>query len=139
MSYTAVSSTNISERNYRSQKPGVNLQEGARYPAQYDSQQQKIKQRFYSNLEKWQEATADISSLPVIINHAAYKGIIGLGPQALPLIFSEMQKEPDFWFDALRSITGINDDEDPVRSEDRGDLRAMTIAWLDWADRNGYV
>ena len=139
MPYTAESATTISDRNYRGQEPGVNLQDSALYSVRYDPQQQKIKQRFFSNLEKWQEATADLSSLSVITNHAAYKRIIGLGPQALPLIFLEMQKEPDFWFDALRSITGINDDEDPVRLEDRGNLQAMTIAWLDWADRNGHV
>lgn len=139
MPYTAESDATLSERNYPGQNPSSNRQDIARYPAQYDSQQLDINRRFYSNLEKWKEDTADISSTSIIINHAAYKRMIGLGLQALPLIFLEMQKAPDFWFDALRSITGINDDEDPVRPEDRGNLKAMTIAWLDWATRNEYV
>ena len=139
MPYIAESDATIPERNYSGQRPDTNLWERARYSVRYDPHQQKITQRFYSNLKKWQEATADLSSLSAIINHSAYKRIIGLGPQVLPLIFLEMQKEPDFWFDALRSITGINDDEDPVRSRDRGNLQAMTISWLDWAGRNGHA
>ena len=64
--------------------------------------------------------------------HPAYQQIIGMGTPALPLIFQELQREPDHWFWALGAITG----ENPVPEEDAGDLDAMTDAWLSWGSTN---
>jgi hypothetical protein len=63
--------------------------------------------------------------------HPAYQRIIGLGPSALPCIFREMRRSPDYWFWALRSMTG----EDPVPAEHAGNLVAMSQDWLQWADQ----
>lgn len=139
MSYTAESMPTIPEIEYGRNKHGVSLTDNARHSVRYEPHQLESVRRFYSDLKRWREATADLSSLSAIVNDDAYKRIIGMGLPALPLIFVEMQREPDFWFDALRSITGIGDDEDPVRPEDRGNLQAMTSAWLEWATRNEYV
>ena len=56
------------------------------------------------------------------------------GPAVLPLLLRELQERPDHWFWALRAITG----EDPVATEDRGKLDAMTAAWLRWAEKHAY-
>jgi len=58
-----------------------------------------------------------------------------MGERALPLIFEEMQGHGGRWFWALRAITG----ENPVRPEDRGNVRRMTEAWLEWAHERDYV
>ena len=52
-----------------------------------------------------------------------------MGSAALPFIFSELEREPDNWFWALKAITG----EDPVPEEHRGDVALMAKDWLAWA------
>lgn len=90
--------------------------------------------RFFSLKKEWEAATAHLSSTTKIAIHPAYQQIIGMGQIAIPLILSEMKKQPDHWFWALRSITG----EDPVLPEHKGKLRQMTEDWLKWGRRNGY-
>ena len=41
-------------------------------------------------------------------------------PAVVPLILSELEKEPDLWFWALEAIT----DENPVSESDAGDIEA---------------
>ena len=108
---------------------------GSFYQEEAYRQQQELRRQFDALLKEWEEDTTDLSSLSAITSHPSYKKIIGLGPRALPLIFSELERAPNYWFDALRSITH----EDPVRAEDRGDLQAMKEAWLDWAAHRDYV
>ncbi len=65
----------------------------------------------------------------------AYQRIIGMGPNAIPLILREWTEKPEPWHWALRSITGA----DPVSPADRGRIGAMREAWLRWAEQNGYL
>src|SRR5438132_862986 len=93
-----------------------------------------IEQRFADLFRMWKEATAYMSSSTDMAMHPAYQQIIGMGREVLPLIFEELRREPDHWFWALKAITGA----DPVTPDDRGRIRRMAQAWLDWAKRNGY-
>ena len=63
----------------------------------------------------------------------AYQQIIGMGPEAVPLILRALAREIDDWFWALRSITGA----DPVPEEHLGDLEAMRRDWFAWAKDSG--
>lgn len=90
--------------------------------------------RFDALTQEWKRDTRASSSITEIAMHPAYQQIIGMGKQALPFIFRELQEEPDHWFWALKAITG----EDPVPPAARGRLSAMRQAWLEWAGRNGY-
>lgn len=65
----------------------------------------------------------------------SYQQIIGMGPQVIPLILADLQREPDHWFWALEAITG----ENPVVQADRGDISAMANAWLEWGEQRGLV
>ncbi len=58
-----------------------------------------------------------------------------MGELAVPLILERMQSQGGHWFHALREITNAN----PVQPEDRGNVRAMQAAWLEWGEDNGYV
>ena len=89
--------------------------------------------RFAELASRWKADVAHLSSIEEMILHPAYQQIIGLGPAALPLILRELEGEPDFWFAALRALTG----EDPVKPEQRGRIAEMTDAWLRWARENG--
>ena len=84
---------------------------------------------------EWKQDTAHLSSPEMIADHRAYQEIIGMGKDAIPFILRDLQKSPTQWFWALRSIAR----ESPVRPEDRGDVDAMTSAWLDWGRRNLYI
>ena len=84
---------------------------------------------------EWKQETAHLSSSVMIAQHRAYQEIIGMGKDAVPFILRDLEKSPSQWFWALRSIAG----ESPVRPEDRGDVDAMTVAWLDWGRRNRYI
>ena len=91
--------------------------------------------KFEQLAAEWKRETAHLSSPYAIAEHRAYQEIIGMGEKAIPFILRDLQQTKDQWFRALRSITG----ESPVRSEDRGDIDAMTSAWLDWGKRRRYI
>jgi hypothetical protein len=67
--------------------------------------------------------------------HPAYQQIIGIGPDAIPLILQELERKPGHWFWALKSITG----EDPVLPEHRGQIAKMTESWLSWGYEKGHL
>jgi hypothetical protein len=85
--------------------------------------------------DQWREETRFLSSTTAICTHPAYQRVIGLGPQVIPLILTELQKEPGHWFWALQALTG----ENPVRLADQGNLPTMTAAWLTWGRDNGWI
>lgn len=74
------------------------------------------------------------SSLSEMFAHPAYRQIIAMGRPAVPLLLAELGREPDWWFAALKEITGA----DPVPAASRGKLPEMTAAWLNWGRANGY-
>ncbi|MCP5005757.1 MAG: hypothetical protein GY941_17745 [Planctomycetes bacterium] len=83
----------------------------------------------------WEANTAILSSITEIAMHPAYQQIIGMGQSAIPLILEEMNEKPGHWFWALKSITG----EDPVLPEQRGRIKKMTEAWINWGRNQGYI
>ena len=84
---------------------------------------------------EWRQGTRYLSSTTAIATHPPYHLIIGLGPQVIPLILSDLQREPGHWFWALSALTG----ENPVEPSDRGRIQAMTAAWLNWGTDNGWI
>ena len=94
-----------------------------------------IAELFYDLAEEWRESTAVMSSIGDITMHRAYQEIIGLGRDAVTLILRELEREPDHWFWALKSITGT----DPVPSEDRGNISKMRNAWIVWGQDNDLI
>ena len=84
---------------------------------------------------EWRQDTRYLSSTSAIATHQAYQRIIGLGPQVIPLILAELQREPGHWFWALTALTG----ENPVAPANQGRTQAMTAAWLKWGTDNGWI
>jgi hypothetical protein len=79
-----------------------------------------------------------MSSITEMSMLPTYQQIMGIGPDAVPLILAELESEgddPDQWFWALRAITGAN----PVKPEDQGDFVKMAQAWFEWADDEDYA
>ena len=91
----------------------------------------QLERRFNNLARRWKKETIHLSLIQQMVLHPAYQEVIGLGSKAIPLILNELRKEPDFWFWALRALTG----EDPTTEKMRGDLEAMTNAWLSWGHK----
>ena len=89
-------------------------------------------------VNEWQEQRGAMSSITEAVLCPAYQSIIGMGPDAVRFILSQLldeRDEPDQWFWALKAITGA----DPVRAEDRGNFVKMADSWLEWAKNEGYA
>ncbi len=91
--------------------------------------------RFAELSATWRSDTAFTSSALQMATHPAYQEIIGMGPDALPLILRELAERPAHWFWALTSISGVN----PIEPAIRGKFSDMTKAWLDWGRKRGYI
>lgn len=104
------------------------------YPSTYLLKQAEIKENFIKLANQWRIETKHMSLMSDIISHTAYQQIIGMGKDAIPLILEELSKEPEHWFWALRCITRVN----PIKQEDRGRIKKMATAWLNWGRQHGY-
>jgi hypothetical protein len=95
---------------------------------------ESLLEKFQRLAAVWHRAVAHHSSSRVRDNHPAYREIIALGQDVVPLLLRDLETERRHWFAALASITGAN----PVADEDAGDIPKMTAAWLRWGRENGY-
>lgn len=90
-----------------------------------------IRERFNSLAEQWRGVTRGQSVIHW--EHPANQEIIGMGPDILPLILSELDHNTGHWFGALRAISGIN----PVPDEEAGHIKKMRQRWLEWGQKEG--
>ena len=93
-----------------------------------------VEDRFRRLATTWQKAVAHHSSTTVRNNHPAYREIIRLGPEVVPLLLRDLEESHTHWFCALREITGA----DPIPPSAAGNIPKMVEAWLRWARDNGY-
>lgn len=80
--------------------------------------------------DEWKADTKYMSSVSDIFAHPAYQAILALGPDVIPCILYELVVMQDWWFDALRKLTGANP---LIETEMRGNLLYMRGVWLNWA------
>jgi len=93
------------------------------------------KEKFERLAEEWKRDTMCLSSIQKISEHPSYQEIIQMGPIVLPYIFEALQKETDFWFYALRKLTG----ENPVPKEFAGQIENIRQCWLNYGKEKGYI
>jgi len=91
-----------------------------------------LAEKFRQLTNEWKQNRGFSSSLSVVKNDPSYQEIIRMGRSVLPFIMDELEKRPDFWFAALREITG----ENPVLPENAGRLHEMAAVWLQWGRAN---
>lgn len=92
----------------------------------------ELSKKFHELKEEWQKETACISSPTEIYMHDAYQQIIGLGPQAVPLILAEIRDEAGFWHWALHAMTRAN----PIPDDFDGGTQEIAELWLEWEEQN---
>jgi hypothetical protein len=83
---------------------------------------------FSTSAAEWEAGTAAEGNALAIVMHPAYQRIIGLGPQAVPLIIDALRTEVDHWFWALRAIVG----EDKALGA--ASLSEAAQRWIEWYD-----
>ena len=93
-----------------------------------------LEEKFRRLRDEWKTQRGPVSSITKLVLHPAYQKIIGMGPDAVPFLLQELQRDPDVWFWALRAIT----EADPVPPAIRGNIAAMAEAWLRWGREQGY-
>jgi predicted DNA-binding antitoxin AbrB/MazE fold protein len=93
----------------------------------------EVRQRFEDLARRWKAETRRMATVREMVQHPAYREIIGMGEAAVPMLLRELEQAPDHWFAALRAITASN----PVPDEDRGDVRRMAECWIRWGRENG--
>lgn len=94
--------------------------------SQYAHSSEDYIDRFYAALNRWRSETHLISSANRKFSHPSFQSIVDLGQVAIPLILSEVRHSPSWLVVALERITG----ERPYNADMRGNLKAITNAWL---------
>ncbi|MBI1830418.1 MAG: hypothetical protein HYR84_03095 [Planctomycetes bacterium] len=95
---------------------------------------ESLPDRFRRLAAEWRDAVAHLSSTTARNNHPAYREIISLGPEVVPLLLRDLEDNQTHWFCALREITGAN----PIPESAAGNVPKMAEAWLRWAKDNNY-
>lgn len=93
---------------------------------------QSVRDRFEQLRDNWKSKTRHLSNVAQISLEFSYQKIIGMGPEVVPLILAELEKEPDHWFWALEAITG----ENPVGDDIAGNMEASARVWVEWGRKN---
>jgi hypothetical protein len=83
---------------------------------------------FQQHYAQWLQDSLFDSFPEAMRAHESYQSIVALGDRIVPLIASELRKEPSFLFLALEDITG----EQPVPESAQGHLAQTVAAWLSW-------
>jgi hypothetical protein len=94
-----------------------------------------LETRFRELAEQWRRETGMYSAISKKVQHPAYRSIIDLGEEALPLILRELRDRPGHWFTALRALTK----ESPVPVGERADPKRARAAWLKWGQEQGLI
>ena len=89
---------------------------------------------FRTLYEEWRRDTATSSSMRTKALHPAYRRIVAMGEQAIPLILDQLRRQPSHIFWALHEITGAN----PVQPASAGKVMEMIGDWLKWGAMQGY-
>ena len=93
----------------------------------------EIAHKFYALSQQWKTEVEGMSSASMF-QHSAYQEIINLGTKVIPLLLEDLKQNPLFWLSALHTITGVN----PIKPEQRGKVKQMAAAWLEWGKNQGY-
>jgi hypothetical protein len=94
-----------------------------------------LEAKFRTLAQRWKDERGPTSSSAKMAAHPAYREIVSMGWDVVPLLLAELKRQPDHWFQALHEITGA----DPVPRESRGRVREMVAAWLRWGEENDFL
>ena len=76
----------------------------------------EVVDKFYALASDWEKEVAGLSSTTQMSQHPVYQEIINMGTKILPLLLSELKKNPLYWLSALSAITS----ENPIKPRTKG-------------------
>ena len=91
-----------------------------------------LEHKFNTLAAQWRKETGMVSMVHKMAMHPAYQKIIGMGKDALPFIFAELNTKGGHWLWALCAITG----EDAAQPGHN--FRQAVDDWLQWGREHGY-
>ena len=99
-----------------------------------DVRSPKVFQETFERLAaQWRDETGMSSSISRKVRHSAYQDIIDMDWPVVPLILLDLQKGPDHWFVALKTITGADPVSDIVGVTSQAvTFQDAVVAWIDW-------
>ena len=92
-----------------------------------------LEKEFNALASRWYRETRKLSSADQMVLHPAYQQIIGMGRDALPLIFQELERTRGHWIWALSMI--VRDD----KAKPGMTFKEAVDAWLLWGEENDYI
>ncbi|MFM6395399.1 hypothetical protein, partial [Planktothrix sp.] len=95
----------------------------------------EVVEKFYALASDWEKEVSGLSSTAQMSEHPAYQEIINMGTKIVPLLLLELKNNPIYWLSALSAITG----ENPIKPEQRGRVKQMASAWIEWGKNQGYA
>ena len=95
-----------------------------------------LEREFRELANQWKREVGHLSVSSQIAAHPAYQSIIEMGEQALPLILKDLEAEPDHWLEAL---VAISDETPHIPEHHKGNLIAISKAWVEWGKMNAQV
>jgi hypothetical protein len=95
----------------------------------------EIQEKFTELAIQYIRDTEGMSSTVEMTKHPAYQKIVTMGKPIIPFILEDLGQNPIYWLPALRQIT----QENPVQPEQRGKIKQMADAWLNWGKEKGYI
>ena len=100
-----------------------------------DAAELEMREEFNRLVVEWKSGRRRGADVAQMTEHPAYRRIIGMGEQAVPLILEELERQSDHWFPALNELTGTS----PVPEESKGNVAKMRQAWLDWGKSEAHI
>jgi hypothetical protein len=94
-----------------------------------------IHEKFVELASQWTQDVEGMSSTVEMAKHPAYQEIVSMGQAVIPFLLEDLSQNPLYWLPALRQIT----QENPVLPEQRGKIKQMAEAWLNWGRQKGYI
>jgi len=94
-----------------------------------------VKKEFTNLASQWTHDVEGMSSTVEMVKHPAYQKIVSMGKVVVPFLLEDLRQNPLYWLPALRQITQQN----PVQPEQRGKVKQMAEAWLNWGKQEGYI
>ena len=95
-----------------------------------------LEKRFQKLKNQWKIETINMSNMSDIYENKHYQEIIKLGKSVVPLIFAELQKEYNHWFEALRQILGEYPD---IPEKSRGKIQEITDILINYAQKHNLL
>ena len=92
----------------------------------------ELRREFEELASQWRRDTAFLSIATQKAMHPSYQKIIGMGRDALPLIFAELKARGGDWIWALEMIVR---NENPAAGTTK--LNDAVEAWLNWGRKHG--